>query len=408
MKSRILKKVLIYFLLILLLFALIMGLLFFRLGQKSINDASLNMAKDRAKKIADSLTSFLYSDPFAGLVPVQENETEPGNNGSNSNQDNKGSDSNQESKGSDSSQGKQGSESSQGYQGTDSSQGKQGSDTTQGKGKGNRPDSQEENTQPDSQEENTQPDSQGKNTQPDSQKENTPPDFQGKNNWSNPKGENNRPNQKAQGQSHRFITWMNTLLSTNINIVVDKDNPAFPLNIETILKNELPEEEQDLVKKALQGETVSLLTGNIGSEGALILTATPLYDAKGLITACLLLRENADDSSVLRDEAKRLFLISIGVAALFVFVLAIFLTRQLLKPLRRIQQVTQELSAGMYGVRTEISQCDELGELAKDVDVLALRLEEAKQESAYLDRLRDDFISSMSHELQTPVTIIKS
>lgn len=399
MKSRILKKVLIYFLLILLLFALIMGLLFFRLGQKSINDASLNMAKDRAKKIADSLTSFLYSDPFAGLVPVQENETEPGNNGSNSNQDNKGSDSNQESKGSDSSQGKQGSESSQGYQGTDSSQGKQGSDTTQGKGKGNRPDSQEENTQPDSQ---------GKNTQPDSQKENTPPDFQGKNNWSNPKGENNRPNQKAQGQSHRFITWMNTLLSTNINIVVDKDNPAFPLNIETILKNELPEEEQDLVKKALQGETVSLLTGNIGSEGALILTATPLYDAKGLITACLLLRENADDSSVLRDEAKRLFLISIGVAALFVFVLAIFLTRQLLKPLRRIQQVTQELSAGMYGVRTEISQCDELGELAKDVDVLALRLEEAKQESAYLDRLRDDFISSMSHELKTPVTVIKS
>lgn len=302
MKSRILKKVLINFLLILLLFALIMGLLFFRLGQKSINDASLNMAKDRAKNIAASLTSFLYTDPFAGLAP----------------------------------------------------------------------------------------------------------DSKGKNNRPNSHGENNQTNQKAQGQSHRFITWMNALLSTNINIVVDKDNPAFPLNIETILKNELPEEEQDMVEKALQGETVSLLTGNIGREGALILTATPLYDAKGLITACLLLRENADDSSVLRDEAKRLFLISIGIAALFVFVLAIFLTRQLLKPLRRIQHVTQELSTGRYDVRTEIYQRDELGDLAKDVDILAVRLEEAKQESANLDRLRDDFISSMSHELKTPVTVIKA
>ena len=197
-------------------------------------------------------------------------------------------------------------------------------------------------------------------------------------------------------------------MSTNIQIVVDTDDKAFPLNIETILKSELPEEEQDMIDKALQGESVSLLKGIIVREDALILAATPLYDADGYITACLLLKENTTVPSVLRAEAQRLFLISIGIAALFVFVLAIFLTHRLVRPLRRIQQVTQELSAGNYNVRTEIFQRDELGDLAKDVDVLALRLEEAKKESAYLDRLRDDFISSMSHELKTPVTVIKS
>jgi signal transduction histidine kinase len=163
-----------------------------------------------------------------------------------------------------------------------------------------------------------------------------------------------------------------------------------------------------MIDKALQGESVSLLKGIIVREDALILAATPLYDADGYITACLLLKENTTVPSVLRAEAQRLFLISIGIAALFVFVLAIFLTHRLLRPLRRIQLVTQELSAGNYNVRTEIFQRDELGDLAKDVDVLALRLEEAKKESAYLDRLRDDFISSMSHELKTPVTVIKS
>jgi signal transduction histidine kinase len=374
MKSRILKKVLIYFLLILLLFALLIGLLFFRLGQKSINEASLKMAESRAKNIAASLTSFLYSDPFIDLAPNNDNETESGNVGQDSSQGNKGS---------------------------DSSRGNKSSDTEQSKGQG-------KGSLPDTQGESNRPDSQGESNRQNPQGDSNRPDSHGKNNRPNSQVESNRQYQKTQGQGHRFIAWMNTLLSTNIQIVVDTDDKAFPLNIETILKSELPEEEQDMIDKALQGESVSLLKGIIVREDALILAATPLYDADGYITACLLLKENTTVPSVLRAEAQRLFLISIGIAALFVFVLAIFLTHRLLRPLRRIQQVTQELSAGNYNVRTEIFQRDELGDLAKDVDVLALRLEEAKKESAYLDRLRDDFISSMSHELKTPVTVIKS
>lgn len=374
MKSRILKKVLIYFLLILLLFALLIGLFFFRLGQKSINEASLKMAESRAKNIAASLTSFLYSGPFIDLAPNNDNEIESGNVGQDSSQGNKGSDSSRENKSSDTEQSK-------------------------GQGKGSLPDTQGESNRPDSQGESNRQNPQGDSNRPDSH---------GKNNRPNSQVESNRQYQKPQGQGHRFIAWMNTLLSTNIQIVVDTDDKAFPMNIETILKSELPEEEQDMIDKALQGESVSLLKGIIVREDALILAATPLYDADGYITACLLLKENTTVPSVLRAEAQRLFLISIGIAALFVFVLAIFLTHRLLRPLRRIQQVTQELSAGNYNVRTEIFQRDELGDLAKDVDVLALRLEEAKKESAYLDRLRDDFISSMSHELKTPVTVIKS
>ncbi len=374
MKSRILKKVLIYFLLILLLFALLIGLLFFRLGQKSINEASLKMAESRAKNIAASLTSFLYSDPFIDLAPNNDNETESGNVGQDSSQGNKGS---------------------------DSSRGNKSSDTEQSKGQG-------KGSLPDTQGESNRPDSQGESNRQNPQGDSNRPDSHGKNNRPNSQVESNRQYQKPQGQGHRFIAWMNTLLSTNIQIVVDTDDKAFPMNIETILKSELPEEEQDMIDKALQGESVSLLKGIIVREDALILAATPLYDAYGYITACLLLKENTTVPSVLRAVAQRLFLISIGIAALFVFVLAIFLTHRLLRPLRRIQQVTQELSAGNYNVRTEIFQRDELGDLAKDVDVLALRLEEAKKESAYLDRLRDDFISSMSHELKTPVTVIKS
>ena len=48
-----------------------------------------------------------------------------------------------------------------------------------------------------------------------------------------------------------------------------------------------------------------------------------------------------------------------------------------------------------------------MGSLAANIDILADKLAEAAQESAKLDKMRKDFITSISHELRTPVTVIR-
>lgn len=318
MKSRMLRKVLGYFLFVLLLFALVVGLIFFRLGQRSITAATLTMAEHRAESIAASLTAVLYHDAFTDFVPAVK----------------------------------------------------------------------------------TEPERRGQEPDPD----------HGHGTSGGPTGQSGRgyQNQKAAGQGHRIILWMNELLSTDINLVVGSDGAVLPLHVETIALDSLTTAERDIADRALQGETASLAAEKRGSRDLYILTATPLYDAEERIVAALLLREDAGISYALVAEAQRLLAIAIGIAAVLVTILALFMTQRLLRPLRRIQKVTRELSDGRYEVRTEITQSDELGALAEDVDALALRLAEARRESLYLNELREDFISSMSHELKTPVTVMKS
>ncbi len=65
------------------------------------------------------------------------------------------------------------------------------------------------------------------------------------------------------------------------------------------------------------------------------------------------------------------------------------------------------LAQGDYKVKNQIHQNDEIGELADTMDVLTDRLDEASRQSQKLEQMRRDFIANISHELRTPVTVMR-
>ena len=67
----------------------------------------------------------------------------------------------------------------------------------------------------------------------------------------------------------------------------------------------------------------------------------------------------------------------------------------------------ERLAERHYEVRNNLTQKDEVGELARTLDVLAERLQLADEESQKLEKLRREFIANISHELRTPVTVIR-
>lgn len=81
-------------------------------------------------------------------------------------------------------------------------------------------------------------------------------------------------------------------------------------------------------------------------------------------------------------------------------ILFLIAARYLVKPLRAMTLATRELAQGDFDVHVHVKQKDELGTLAESFNKMANELRE-------LEQMRQDFVSNVSHEIQSPLTSIR-
>ncbi|MBX8534419.1 sensor histidine kinase efflux regulator BaeS [Pseudomonas cichorii] len=93
--------------------------------------------------------------------------------------------------------------------------------------------------------------------------------------------------------------------------------------------------------------------------------------------------------------------LGMGVLSLILAMLiAWWISRTLLDPVKRVAAATHRLAAGEYGSRVAVSSNDEVGQLARDFNQLAYTLERN-------ERMRRDFMADVSHELRTPLSVLR-
>ena len=94
---------------------------------------------------------------------------------------------------------------------------------------------------------------------------------------------------------------------------------------------------------------------------------------------------------------------SVAVAALWIFLAALiaiyFITERTVAPLRDMSRAVKRMSVGQYDVRVRVQGRDEVAELAVAFNQMAESLEN-------LERMRNSFVASVSHDLRTPMTTI--
>ncbi|SHN75596.1 HAMP domain-containing sensor histidine kinase [Desulfitobacterium chlororespirans] len=169
---------------------------------------------------------------------------------------------------------------------------------------------------------------------------------------------------------------------------------------------DLPADADQVVKEVFQGNTTF-------SEGFSSLLNTPTLTVGAPIKAgdkvagALLLHSPIQGTKEALQQGAGILAMSIIVALLLSLLLSIVLAYTFTKPLNRMKNSTLQLAKGDYLAKTGVQQEDEIGELASAIDILSERLESASHESDRLEQQRRDFIAKISHELRTPVTVIR-
>ena len=164
---------------------------------------------------------------------------------------------------------------------------------------------------------------------------------------------------------------------------------------------------RNCVEQAFAG-TVSVAEDfNPVREETMLCAAAPVYDENGAIQAAVLLHYPVQGLQSATWEGVRILLLSCAIALLLVSFLSVLFSWKFTKPLNRMKEVAQKMAEHDYTERCSIKQNDEIGALAATLDELGSRLLDADEAGRKLEKLRRSFIANISHELRTPVTVIR-
>lgn len=124
-----------------------------------------------------------------------------------------------------------------------------------------------------------------------------------------------------------------------------------------------------------------------------------------------------ENASIAVGVTTAITILALGLALIFIF----NYSRHFTKPFIEMNEVMEKIAALDFSERTDISRRDEVGTLAENINKVADSLDEALSElrekndqlledierERQLERMRQEFVSAASHELKTPIAIVR-
>lgn len=153
------------------------------------------------------------------------------------------------------------------------------------------------------------------------------------------------------------------------------------------------------ITTAIEGKQGSYIGKDPVTEEEIMTTATALRSDTGIVGAIRLTTSLEKTRKVIAGLIFYFIIFGI-VIILLVFFISFYLSQTITKPIKKITGISREIARGNMSVRAEKGRNDEIGILSDSINHMASEMQKA-------DALKNEFISSVSHELKTPLTSIK-
>ena len=204
-----------------------------------------------------------------------------------------------------------------------------------------------------------------------------------------------------------YLAMTEQITRSNVYIVdaEHRITGSFDGIVQTLDNVLLPAYLEQCIAYGFMGKTPSVSEGD--GENMRLTTSAPVMNAEGRVLGVVLLDTTLRELGYTQISGTTIMiasaLLAFVAAVMFGFALSFVFNR----PIDRIRGAAQDLAGGRYETRLPIGRNNEIGHLARSMNTLAEKLEEAQKHDRQLKKRQQQFFSEISHELRTPVTVIR-
>ncbi|MCB5953538.1 sensor histidine kinase [Enterococcus sp. CWB-B31] len=217
-------------------------------------------------------------------------------------------------------------------------------------------------------------------------------------------GQNNHSGMMGYGT---YLNFINQIAGDYVWVVDQNKQALLNSHHGNTTDQELPEAANQLIESVyLSKSSASIKEGGLFQLSSITMVLPILVENQvvGIVVMY------SDVASIHQNQANGylILLISMLIALLISILLLIRLARDFVSPIREMENYTDALINEKYPPALKFQTEDELNELAERLSILSKRLEQAKNEQENKIRGEKEFLSQISHELRTPVMVMKS